>query len=185
MTEELIKDVEEKMNKAVEFLVSDLSTLRAGRATPNLLDKVLVNYYGQPTPLKQMANISAPEARLLVVQPWDKGVLPEVEKAIMKSDLGITPSSDGVVIRLAIPALTEERRKDLVKIVKKKGEESKVAVRNIRREANEEIKNLGKGKKLSEDAAKSVQDEVQELTNKFVDHIDDVIQNKEKEIMEI
>ena len=137
MTEELIKDVEEKMNKAVEFLVSDLSTLRAGRATPNLLDKVLVNYYGQPTPLKQMANISAPEARLLVVQPWDKGVLPEVEKAIMKSDLGITPSSDGVVIRLAIPALTEERRKDLVKIVKKKGEESKVAVRNIRREANE------------------------------------------------
>lgn len=185
MTEELIKDVEEKMNKAVEFLVSDLSTLRAGRATPNLLDKVLVNYYGQPTPLKQMANISAPEARLLVVQPWDKGVLPEVEKAIMKSDLGITPSSDGVVIRLAIPALTEERRKDLVKIVKKKGEESKVAVRNIRREANEEIKNLGKSKQLSEDAAKSVQDEVQELTNKFVDHIDDVIQNKEKEIMEI
>ena len=185
MVQETLKDSDNRMQKAIEHLVSDLATLRAGRANPAMLDRISVNYYGQPTLINQLANITVPEARLLVIQPWDKSSIAEIEKAIMKSDLGITPNSDGTVIRLNIPALTEERRKDLVKVIKKRGEECKVAVRNIRRETNEQLKKMQKDKMISEDEDKQGQDTNQKSTDKFVKEIDTIITAKEKEVMEI
>ncbi|MDK2984934.1 MAG: ribosome recycling factor [Clostridia bacterium] len=185
MVQTVLKDTEEKMKKAVEALRKDFQSIRAGRANPALLDKIQVDYYGVPTPLNQVANISAPEARLLVIQPWDKSVLGDIEKAILKSDLDLTPNNDGNIIRIAIPQLTEERRKELVKIVKKKAEEYRVVIRNIRREANDEIKKMEKNGEISEDEMHRSQDEVQELTNQYIEKIDGVLKNKEAEIMEV
>ncbi len=185
MVDEVMRDTEERMQKAVAALSRELQTLRAGRATTALLDKITVDYYGVPTPLNQMATLSAPEARLLVIQPWDKSVVKDVEKAIQKSDLGLTPNSDGAIIRLSIPELTQERRKELVKIVKKKAEEGRVAVRNIRRDANDMIKEMEKEKEISEDESHRAQDEVQKLTDNYIKEVDGVLENKEKEILEI
>lgn len=185
MINDVIKQTEDKMAKALDVIKKDFSTMRAGRANPSLLEKVTVDYYGTPTPVNQLANVSAPEARLLVIQPWDKSVIPALEKAIMKSDLGLTPSSDGTVIRLAIPQLTQDRRTELVKMAKKKAEDSRVAVRNVRRDANDEVKKLEKGEHLSEDDAKRGQDEIQKLTDKYIKSIDEVLDKKEEEIMEV
>lgn len=185
MVKDIINDAEERMKKTIEHLKQDLASLRAGRANPAMLDKVMVNYYGTPTPINQLANITVPEARLLVVQPWDKSSIPEIEKAIMKSDLGVNPTNDGNVIRIAIPQLTEERRKDLVKVAKKRTEDAKVAVRNIRREANDMIKASEKDKTISEDEAKKAVDDIQKITDKYVKDIDLIFQAKEKDIMEV
>ena len=185
MLKEVLTEAEERMLKSIDALRKELATLRAGRATPSLLEKITVDYYGVQTPINQMANLSAPEPRLLVIQPWDKSVLPEIEKAILKSDLGLTPSSDGTVIRIAIPQLTQERRSELVKVVKKKGEEAKVIVRNIRRDANDQLKDLAKEGEISEDDNRRGQDEVQKLTDKFIKDIDGIVTNKEQEIMEV
>jgi ribosome recycling factor len=185
MFEDIRKQASEKMEKAVQVLKKDLASLRAGRATPALLDKVTVSYYGSEMPVNQLASISAPEPRLLVIQPWDKSALAEIERAIQKSELGLTPTNDGNVIRITIPALTEERRAELVKVVKKSGEESKVAIRNIRRDANEEIKKMGKNGEISEDDVRRGQDEIQKLTDRYIREVDKVVEAKEKEIMEI
>ncbi|ACV63951.1 ribosome recycling factor [Desulfofarcimen acetoxidans DSM 771] len=185
MYKEILEDAEDSMKKTVEVVKKDFASLRAGRATPGLLDKINVDYYGTPTPVNQLANVSVPEARLLVIQPWDKSVIPALEKAILKSDLGITPNSDGVVIRLAVPQLTEERRKDLVKVVKKKAEEGRVAVRNIRRDANDLLKSEQKDGNITEDDSRRAQDEVQKLTDKYIKDIDQLMANKEKEIMQV
>ncbi len=172
------------MEKAIGALKRDLSTLRAGRATPALLDRVQVDYYGSMTPVNQLANINTPDSRTLLIQPWDKSSLAAIEKAIMKSDLGLTPSNDGSAIRIGIPALTEERRAELVKSTKKFGEESKVAVRNIRRDANDDIKKLEKTD-ISEDESRRHQDDIQKLTDRFIAEVDKVLVSKEKEIMEV
>jgi ribosome recycling factor len=185
MIKDILNDAEDRMQKVEKILISDFATLRAGRATPALLDKVMVDYYGTPTPVNQTANISCPEPRLIMVQPWDKTMLPAIEKAILKSDLGITPSNDGVVIRLTVPQLTEERRKDLVKQCSKKTEESKVAIRNIRRDVNDNIKALEKAKEASEDECKKGLDDAQKLTDKFIKRLDEVLSQKEKEVMEV
>ncbi len=185
MIKDILTDAEDRMEKVERILVSDLASLRAGRATPSLLDNIMVDYYGTPTPVNQTANISCPEPRLIVIQPWDKNNIGAIEKGILKSDLGITPVNDGTVIRLAIPAMTEERRKELVKQCSKKTEDSKVAVRNIRRDANDSIKALEKGKEISEDESKKGLDDAQKLTDKFIKRLDEVLENKEKEIMEI
>ena len=185
MIKDIMSDAEERMQKAIEFLGKDLAGLRAGRANPAMVEKITVEYYGTPTPINQLANISVPEARLLVIQPWDKTIIAGIEKAIMKSDLGINPSNDGNVIRLAIPQLTEERRKDLVKVVRKRAEEAKVAVRNIRREANDLLKSSEKDKLISEDENKKGMDEIQKTTDKHIKDIDLILQAKEKEIMEV
>ena len=183
---DLIKqEAEEKMQKSIEALRRDFATIRTGKANPSLLDRVTVDYYGTPTPINQLANISAPEARMLVVQPWDKSAVPNVEKAILKSDLGLNPSSDGTVIRLVLPQLTQESRKELVKKVKKKAEEAKVAIRNVRRDANESLKAAEKNKEISEDENKNAQDDIQKLTDKYIADLDKVLDNKEKEIMEV
>jgi ribosome recycling factor len=181
----ILESTEKKMEKSVEAFKKEISTLRAGRAVPSLLDKVIVNYYNNPTPLNQLATISAPEPRLLVIQPWDKNILGEIEKAILKSDLGLTPNNDGNIIRLAIPQLTEERRKELVKTTRKKAEEARVAIRNIRREANDLLKSEEKNGNLSEDNLRTGQEEVQELTRKQIDEIDKLLLQKEKDIMEV
>jgi ribosome recycling factor len=173
------------MQKTISAFKKDIATLRAGRATPAILEKVNVDYYGNPTPINQMANISAPEPRLLIIQPWDKSVLPDMEKAIMKSDLGLTPNSDGVVIRINIPQLTQERRNDLVKVLKKKAEDARVVVRNLRREHNDDFKDLEKSGDISEDDHRRAQEEVQKLTDKFIKEVDLIAQNKEKEVMEV
>ncbi len=185
MIREIMQDAEDRMKKALDALRREYGTLRAGRANPSLLDKVSVDYYGVPTPVNQLANISAPEPRLLVIQPWDKSSLPTVEKAILKSDLGLTPSSDGQVIRIAIPQLTKERRSELVKVVKKKAEETKVAIRNIRRDANDHIKLMEKEHEVSEDDAKRAQEDIQKSTDKFIKEVDHVLEVKEQEIMEV
>lgn len=185
MIEEILLDSEERMQKTIEVLRKDFASLRAGRANPAILDKVQVDYYGVPTPINQMANVSAPEPRLLVIQPWDKTIIPTIEKAILKSDLGLNPSSDGTVIRIAIPQLTQERRKELVKIIKKKAEEAKVGIRNIRRDANDHLKGLEKSKEISEDESKKAQDDVQKETDKYILEVDKVYAKKEQEIMEI
>ena len=178
-------DVEERMSKTLAVLRSDLATIRTGVASPSLLDKVMVEYYGAPTPINQMANISVPEPRMLAIQPWDKSAMPQIEKAILKSDIGITPTSDGTVIRLVMPQLTQDNRKDLVKRIKKKGEDAKVSVRNIRRDGNDDLKALEKSKDITEDDSKGAQDDIQKLTDKFIAEIDKVIDNKEKEIMTV
>lgn len=185
MIKDLLNDAQDRMEKVEKILISDFASLRAGRATPALLDRVLVDYYGTPTPVNQTANISCPEPRMILVQPWDKNLLPAIEKAILKSDLGITPSNDGTVIRLVVPQLTEERRKDIVKQCSKKAEESKVAVRNIRRDVNDSIKALEKTKEVSEDESKKGLDDAQKLTDKFIKRIDEVLAQKEKEVMEV
>ncbi|MHB8182590.1 MAG: ribosome recycling factor [Candidatus Desulforudaceae bacterium] len=182
---EIIENSELNMMKTIEILKKEFASLRAGRATPSLLDRINVDYYGTPTPITQLATVSVPEGRLLVIQPWDKGVIADIERAIMKSDLGITPASDGNVIRLAVPQLTEERRKELVKFIKKKGEEGKVAIRNVRRDAMEQLKAAEKNAGYSEDDLKRYQEEAQKLTDRYVKEIDKVVAEKEKEVMEI
>ena len=173
------------MSKSVDNLRRELAGIRTGKANPALLDSVKVMYYGQTVPLKQVANIAIPEPRLITIQPWEKTLVPEIEKAIQSSELGLNPQSDGALIRLPIPALTEERRKDLVKVVKKLAEDGRVAVRNIRRDANDRFKKLEKEHKISEDQMHDKQEEVQKLTDKFIATIDEVVVAKEKEIMEI
>ena len=175
---------DEKMKKALEFLQSDLSSVRAGRANPHVLDRIKVDYYGTPTPLQQVGNITVPEPRMLQIAPWDKSMIKEIEKAIMASDLGITPSNDGAVIRLIFPELTEERRKELAKDIKKKGEEAKVAVRNIRRDGNDAFKKLSKTE-VSEDEIKDLTDELQKMTDKYIKDIDALVDEKAKEIMKV
>lgn len=182
---EIISNIEEKMHKSVDALRVELASLRAGRATPALLEKVMVEYYGTPTPVNQVESVSVPEPRMIVIQPWEKTLIKEIEKAIMKSDLGLNPNSDGVCIRLNLPQLTEERRKDLVKVVHKKAEDFRVVVRNLRRDANEAIKKAEKAKEITEDEAKKGTDDVQKLTDKIMKEIDVVAANKEKEVMEI
>ncbi len=185
MISAVISDAEDRMGKVINILRQDFSSLRAGRATPALLDKVLVDYYGTPTPINQTANISVPEPRLLTVQPWDRNTIGLIEKAILKSDLGLNPNNDGTIIRIPIPQLTEERRKELVKIIRKKAEEAKVAVRNIRRDVNDDMKDLEKSKEISEDDSKRGLDDVQKLTDKYITKIDEITAAKEKEIMEV
>ena len=175
---------EEKMTKAYEFLQSDYASIRAGRANPHILDKLRVDYYGTPTPIQQVSNITVPEARIIQIAPWEKSLIKAIEKAIMTSDIGITPSNDGSVIRLVFPELTEERRKDLVKEVKKKAEEAKVAVRNIRREGNDAFKKLGK-EDVSEDEIKSLEEDLQKLTDKYIKNVDALMEEKSKEIMTV
>ena len=185
MIAEVIRDAEERMHKGVDVLRREYATIRAGRANPSVLDKVMVEYYGAPTPISQLANISAPEPRMLVIQAWDRSVLPAIEKAIMKSDLGLNPSSDGVVIRLNIPQLTAERRLELVKKVKKGAEEARVAVRNIRRDVNDKLKKLEKDHEASEDEIKRAQEDVQKMTDKIIKEIEHVMETKESEIIEV
>ncbi|MDI3327207.1 MAG: ribosome recycling factor [Alicyclobacillaceae bacterium] len=185
MSENLLKDTEERMNKSLQTLKKEFAGVRAGRASPSLLEKVTVEYYGTSVPVHQLASITAPEPRLLVIQPWDKSALPEIEKAILKSDLGLTPSNDGQVIRVVLPQLTQERRQELAKMVRKLAEEARVAVRNIRREANDDIKKWEKQGDLSEDDGRRLQEKVQQLTDRFIDEIDRLLAAKEKEIMEV
>ena len=185
MTTEVINSSEDKLKKSLDALKKDYGTLRAGRATPSLLDKVTVDYYGTPTPVNQMANVTIPEPRIIVIKPYDKGTLKEIEKAIQKSDLGLNPNSDGVAIRLTIPQPTQERRKELVKVVNKKAEDSKVAMRNIRRDANEAVKKLEKDKKITEDDRKDAQDKIQKLLDKYIKLVDSAKAAKEKEVMEV
>ena len=175
----------EKMGKTISVLKQELSGLRAGRANAQVLDRITADYYGNPTPINQMGNISAPEPRLLVIAPYDPGALKEIEKALQKSDLGINPSNDGKVIRLVFPELTEERRRDLVKVVKKKGEEAKVAIRSIRRDANETIKKQKKNGDITEDDQKIMEEDAQKATDASIKDIDKIIADKEKEIMEV
>ena len=179
-----VKTYEEKMQKAYDFLLADYQTIRAGRANPHVLDKLKVDYYGTPTPIQQVGNITVPEARMIQIAPWEKSLIREIEKAIMASDIGITPNNDGTVIRLVFPELTEERRKDLVKDVKKKGEEAKVAIRNIRRDANDAFKKLAKTE-ISEDEIKDLEDSVQKITDKYIKDVDRAIEDKSKEIMTV
>lgn len=179
-----LQQYDDKMKKAYEFLESDYGTIRAGRANPHVLDKIRVNYYGTPTPIQQVGNVTVPEARVLQIAPWERSLLKEIGKAIQTSDLGINPSNDGSVIRLIFPELTEERRKDLVKEVKKKAEDSKVAVRNIRRDGNDFLKKLGKTE-ISEDEIKQMEDSLQKLTDKYIKDIDALMEVKSKEIMTV
>ena len=174
----------DKMQKAYEFLEADFAAIRAGRENPHVLDKLRVDYYGTPTPIQQVGNVTVPEARIIQIAPWEKSLIKEIEKAIMTSDIGINPSNDGSVIRLVFPELTEERRKDLVKEVKKKGEEGKVAIRNIRRDGNDAFKKLAKTE-VSEDEIKGLEDDLQKLTDKYVKDIDALIDSKSKEIMTV
>ena len=174
----------DKMVKAVDHLAFDFSTIRAGRANPHVLDKIRVDYYGTPTPIQQVGNVTVPEPRMIQIAPWEKSLIKDIEKAIMTSEVGITPSNDGSVIRLVFPELTEERRKDLVKDVKKKGEEGKVAIRNIRRDGNDAFKKLAKTE-VSEDEIKQLEDELQKLTDKFVKDIDKLVEEKSKEILTV
>ncbi|PSL42103.1 ribosome recycling factor [Planomicrobium soli] len=185
MPKSVMSETQQKMTNAIQAFSRELSSIRAGRATPAILDKLSIDYYGAPTPVNQVAGISIPEARLIMIQPYDKSVLGDIEKAILKSDLGLSPSNDGSVIRLAVPALTEERRKDLVKQVKKEAEEAKVGIRNIRRDANDEFKKLEKKSEITVDDLHSYSDEVQKLTDSNIAKIDDLAKAKEKEIMEV
>ena len=181
---EKLQQFENKMSKAYEYLAADFATIRAGRANPHILDKIKVNYYGSPTPIQQVGNITVPEPRMIQISPWEKSLIKEIEKAIMASDVGIAPNNDGSVIRLVIPELTEERRKELVKEVKKKGEEGKVAVRNIRRDGNDTFKKLAK-EDVSEDEIKELEEALQKLTDKYVKEIDKLVEEKAKEILTV
>lgn len=175
---------DDKMKKAFEFLEADYATIRAGRANPHVLDKLRVDYYGTPTPIQQVGNVTVPEARIIQIAPWEKSLIREIEKAILTSDIGINPSNDGNVIRLVFPELTEERRKELVKDVKKKGEDGKVAIRNIRRDGNDSFKKLAKTE-ISEDEIKQLEEQLQKLTDKYIKDIDALIESKSKEIMTV
>lgn len=185
MIQEIMTLADEKMNKTISVIKKELSSMKAGRANPTMLDRIEAEYYGAVTPLNQLANISAPEPRVLLIQPWDKASLKAIEKAILKSDLGINPSNDGIVIRLVVPELTEETRKNLVKTVKKTGEEGKVAIRSIRKDCNDKLKNLKKDSDLSEDEIKKAEDTIQKKTDSYIKEIDKIISNKETEIMTI
>jgi ribosome recycling factor len=185
MIKDVIKDTENHMKGAIEATKKEFQAVRTGRANPNLLDRVVVEYYGTPTPLNQVASISSPDARALLIQPWDKSALSAIEKAIQKADLGLNPVNDGTVIRLPIPQLTEERRKELVKVIKKEAEDKRIVIRNLRRDANEKIKTLEKADHVSEDEAKKGLDDVQKLTDKYIQEIDKLLEQKEKEIMEV
>ncbi|TCT15067.1 ribosome recycling factor [Natranaerovirga pectinivora] len=180
-----LKQFETKMEKTIETLEEDFNTIRAGRANPHVLDKIKVDYYGQPTALQQVGNISVPEARMILIQPWDSSIIKDIEKAINVSDIGITPNNDGKVIRLIFPELTEERRQDLSKDVKKKGEGAKVAIRNIRRDANDFYKKLHKNNDITEDDLRDVEDEIQKITDKFIESIDKKVEAKAKEILTV
>lgn len=183
--EELMMTFEEKMEKSLNNLNNEFATIRAGRANPHVLDRIVVDYYGTPTPIQQVGNVSVPEARMIVIQPWDASILKEVERAINASDLGITPTNDGKLIRLVFPELTEERRKELVKDIKKKGENAKVAVRNIRRDAIDAVKKKGKEDGISEDEIKDYEDDIQKNTDAFVKKIDQTVEAKSDEIMTV
>lgn len=182
--DERLKPYEEKMQKSYDFLVNDLAAIRAGRANPHVLDKIKVNYYGTPTPIQQVGNITVPEARVLQIAPWEKSLIKDIEKAIMASDVGITPSNDGSLIRLVFPELTEERRKELVKDIKKRGEENKVAIRNTRRDGNDALKKLAKTE-VSEDEIKELEEKLQKLTDKFIKDVDKLVEEKSKEILTV
>nr|WP_298060909.1 ribosome recycling factor [uncultured Blautia sp.] len=184
MADERIQVYESKMTKTLDGLTKELATIRAGRANPHILDKLTVDYYGTPTPLQQVANITVPEARMIQIQPWEASLIKEINKAIMASDLGLNPNSDGKIIRLVLPELTEERRKELVKDVKKKGEAAKVAVRNVRRDANDAFKKLAK-QDISEDEIKELEEKIQKVTDKFVKEIDKAVDEKSKEILTV
>ncbi len=179
-----LQQYEDKMKKAIEFLEGDYNTIRAGRANPHVLDKIRVDYYGTPTPVQQVGNVTVPDARIIQIAPWEKSMLKAIEKAIQTSDLGINPTNDGSVIRLVFPELTEERRKDLAKEVKKKAEESKVAVRNIRRDGNDMLKKLGKAD-VSEDEIKQMEEQLQKVTDKYIKEVDAAMDKKTKEIMTV
>ena len=183
--DERLKVYEEKMTKSYDSMIRDFTSIRAGRANPHVLDRIKVDYYGTPTPLQQVGNISVPEPRMLMIQPWEKSLLKGIEKAILASDLGITPTNDGSVIRLVFPELTEERRKELVKDIKKKGEAAKVAVRNIRRDANETCKKQNKANEISEDDQKDLEAKVQKMTDKYIADIDKAVEEKSKEILTV
>lgn len=180
-----LKKYEDKMNKTLDVLVEEFGTIRAGRANPHVLDKIRVDYYGSPTPLQQVGNVSVPEARMIVIQPWDKSLLKAIEKALLTSELGINPTNDGNVIRLVFPELTEDRRKELAKEVKKKGDQAKVAIRNIRRDANEAFKKMEKGGEMSEDDLAQATEQMQKLTDKMVAKVDQSVEAKTKEIMTV
>ena len=180
-----LKSLEERMQKTIDVFSENLSEVRAGRANPAILNKISVEYYGVPTPINQVAGISVPEARMIVIQPWDISVLKEIEKAILASDIGLNPNNDGKVIRLNFPELTEERRKDLVKDIKKTAEEARVAIRSIRRDGMEDAKNKCKNSEITEDDKANLEDKIQKLTDKYVSEIDKILENKEKEIMSI
>ncbi|HWR28500.1 MAG TPA: ribosome recycling factor [Negativicutes bacterium] len=183
--QEVYSSHEERMKKAIEALRREYTSLRAGRATTGLLDKIVVEYYGAQSPINQVANISIPEPRTIVIQPWDKKTLPVIEKAILKSDLGLTPNNDGMVIRLIFPQLTQQRRLELTKVVHKAAEDSRVAIRNLRRDANEDLKKIEKDKTASEDDVKKAQEYIQKLTDKYIKEVDMVMAIKEKEVMEV
>ena len=185
MDEKIVKEVEAKMDKTLSSLKGDFNKVRTGRASLALFDDIRVDYFGTPTPLNQMATLSVPEPRLITIQPWDTSIIGEIEKAILKSELGVTPASDGKIIRITIPRLTEERRKELVKVVKKMAEAAKVAIRNIRREANEQLKGSEKNKKISQDQLRQWMDKVQVSTDKFITKVDEAFAAKEKEVLEI
>lgn len=182
---EILSTAQTKMQKTIEVLRVDLASVRAGRASVSLLDKVMVEYYGTPTPVNQVASVTVPEPRMIVIQPWEKNLLKDIERAIMKSDLGLNPNSDGSVIRLNLPQLTEERRKELVKTVHIKAEDARVSIRNLRREANDSVKKAEKAKEITEDEAKKANDDIQKMTDKFIKEVDTVMEHKEKEVMEI
>lgn len=183
--EEIYERTEEKMGKAVEATQKELSILRTGRPNPSVLDRVLVDYYGTPTPVRQMANVSVVEGTTILIQPYDKGQLGDIDKAISKSELGLTPANDGSVIRIVVPPLSEERRKEIVKLVKKYGEDGKVAIRNVRRDAATDIQKLEKASELSEDEARSAMDDLQKMTDKQTKAVDELVSNKEQELMTV
>ncbi len=183
--DELLKQLQEKMNKTFDSLVHQYTKTRTGRATASILDDIKVNYYGTPTPIKQLGNVNIPEPRMIILQPWDKTTLSEIEKAIYAANLGITPENDGNVIRLPFPSLTEDKRKDIVKGVKKQAEDAKIAARNVRREINETAKKMKKTSEITEDQEKKVLDDIQKTTDKWIEKIDEIAKNKEKEIMDI
>lgn len=185
MVDEIFEDLKERMGKSIESLKREYSRLRTGRASISLLDGIRVSYYDTPTPLNQMASLAVPEPRLIVIQPWDKTAIEDIEKAILKSELGLTPINDGKVIRISIPPLTEERRKELVKVARKMSEDNKVAIRNIRRDANEMLKDLKTEKEITEDDLYRSQEEVQKTTDQFISQVDELCAAKEKEILEI
>ncbi|MBO5244539.1 MAG: ribosome recycling factor [Selenomonadales bacterium] len=182
---EIFASHEDKMKKTIDALRREFASIRTGRATPALLDKITVDYYGTPSPINQVANISVPEPRMITIQPWERNMIGDIERAIMKSDLGLNPVNDGTMIRLSIPQLTKERRQEIVKVVHKKTEEGRVGIRNIRRDAIDAIKKLEKAKEISEDELKKAQDDMQKLTDKYIKEADKVMAAKEKEVMEV
>jgi ribosome recycling factor len=185
VTKQIVKDAEEKMKKSIEVFRTDLAGMKAGRATPALLDKIRVDYYGTPSPIKQVAAVEVSDSRTLTIKPYERNMIKAIEKAIQQSDLGINPNNDGIVIRLQIPAMTEDRRKEMVKVVHKRTEEERVVIRNIRRDANDHLKKEEKAKTISEDESKRAQDEIQKLTDKLMKEVEQILASKEKEIMEV